>query len=88
MPNRRVEGITAFEHLLKCSPSAFGYYLMACGLQKVSRHEEAVQAFREAARLEPGHADVHYNHAISLGIVGRLEEAAAAYQTAADLKPV
>jgi tetratricopeptide (TPR) repeat protein len=87
-PRRRVEAITAFETLMKSSPSGFGYYLMACGLQRESRHEEAVRAFGESARLEPSEsADFHYNHAISLGALGRLEEAADAYQEAARLSP-
>jgi tetratricopeptide (TPR) repeat protein len=90
VPHRRVEGITAFEHLLKSSPSGSGYYLMACGLQKESRHEEAVQAFREAARLDPSgnaDADFHYNLGGSLSALGRLEEAADAFQNAAHLNP-
>lgn len=88
VPNRRVEGITAFENLMKSSPSASGYYLMACGLQKEFRHQEAVLAFREAARLDSWvGADFHYNHGVSLGALGRFEEAADAYQTAAQLNP-
>jgi tetratricopeptide (TPR) repeat protein len=81
VPDRRAEGTTAFENLLKPSPSASGYYLMACGLQRESRHEEAVQAFREAARLEPAeHADFYFNHAISLSALRRLEDAVDRYQ--------
>ncbi len=88
MPDRRVEGITAFGSLMKSSPSGSGYYLMACGLQKESRHEEAVQAFRDAARLElSGDADFHYNHAFSLIALRRLDEAADAYQNAVHLNP-
>lgn len=88
VPHRRLESITAFENLMKSSPSAGGYYLMALGLQKEDRHEEAIEAFREAERLEPSeNADCHYNYAISLTAVGRLEEAADAYQTAAHLNP-
>jgi tetratricopeptide (TPR) repeat protein len=88
VPKRRGEGITAFQELLRVSPSAAGFFLMGCGLQHESRHEEAVEAFREAARLEnPGTADLHYNYAISLTALRRLEEAADAYQNAAHLNP-
>jgi tetratricopeptide (TPR) repeat protein len=88
VPRRRNEGITAFQSLLRVSPSAAGFFLMGCGLQQESRHEEAVQAFREAARLEsPGTADFHYNYAISLTALRRLEEAADAYHNAAHLNP-
>ena len=88
VPARRVDGIAAFDVLMKSSPSALGYYVMACGLQKESRHEEAVQAFREAARLAPSEsADLHHNHAVSLSTLRRFEEAADAYQRAAHLNP-
>lgn len=88
VPRRRNEGITAFQSLLRVSPSAAGFFLMGCGLQQESRHEEAIQAFREAARLEsPGSADLHYNQAISLIALRRLDEAADAYGNAAHLNP-
>jgi tetratricopeptide (TPR) repeat protein len=64
------------------------HFLMACALQKGSRHEEAVDSFCEAVRLgATAHADLHFNHAISLSALGRIEEAADAYQTAAHLNP-
>jgi tetratricopeptide (TPR) repeat protein len=88
VPRRRNEGITAFQSLLRVSPSAAGFFLMGCGLQQESRHEEAVQAFREAARLEsPGAADLHYNYAMSLTALRRLEDAADAYGNATHLNP-
>jgi tetratricopeptide (TPR) repeat protein len=88
VPQRRGEGISAFQNLMQSSPSASGYYLMACALQQESRHEEAVRAFQEAARLQPSeNGDFHYNYASSLRALHRLEEAADAYQTAAHLNP-
>src|SRR5687767_10840323 len=42
VPDRRVDAIEGFQTLLKQSPSGGGYYLLACGLQKEGRHEEAV----------------------------------------------
>src|SRR5687767_10921117 len=44
VPGRRIDAIIGFQNLLKQSPSASGYYLLACGLQKETRHEEAVDA--------------------------------------------
>jgi tetratricopeptide (TPR) repeat protein len=88
VPRRRQEGITAFQDLLRDSPSAAGFFLLGCGLQQESRHEEAVQAFREAARLEnPGTADLQYNYAVSLTALRRFEEAADAYENAVHLNP-
>lgn len=61
---------------------------MACGLQEESRHEEAIDAFREAIRLEnPGGSDLYYNFGVSLSHLRRWEEAAGAYENAAQLDP-
>jgi tetratricopeptide (TPR) repeat protein len=73
LPHRRVDAIAAFDSLMKSSPSSFGYYLMACGLQKEQRHEEAVAAFCESARLDSRancDPDYSYNYGISLTVVG------------------
>jgi tetratricopeptide (TPR) repeat protein len=79
-PGRRIDGITGFQTLLKQSPSAGGYYLLARGLQKESRHDEAVEAFREAVRLEgSGTADLYHNYAVSLEALRRFEEAVDVY---------
>jgi tetratricopeptide (TPR) repeat protein len=87
-PGRRVDAITAFQKLLKQSPSAGAYYLLACGLQNEFRHEEAVEAFREAAgRAGFETADFFHNYAVSLEALRRFEEAVDAYRTAAQLNP-
>src|SRR5688572_7679163 len=88
VPGRRTDAIIGFQKLLKQSPSAGGYYLLACGLQKEERHEEAVAAFREAIRLEgSGTADFFHNYAVSLEALRRFEECVDAYQRAAQLNP-
>jgi len=88
VPRRRAEGIREFEKLLQLSPAASGYYEMACALQQEFRHQEAVDAFREAERLDSRvNADFHYNRAVSLTKIGRFQEAADAYRQAALLRP-
>ena len=88
VPARRAEGIAGFQRLMQRSPSADGYFLMACGLQQESRDEEAIVAFREALRLESPHAaDLHYNIGVSLSRLQRWEEAADAYENATHLSP-
>jgi tetratricopeptide (TPR) repeat protein len=88
VPERRNDAISGFQNLLKGSPFAAGYYLLACGLQKESRHDEAVQAFREALRLEDSETpDLYYNYAVSLAALRRFEEAADAFQNAVHLNP-
>ena len=87
VPGRRAEGIAAFQRLLEVRPSASGFYLLACGLQRESRHAEAVEAFREVLRREAGTSTLFYNYALSLEAAGCYEEAANAYRDAALLEP-
>ena len=88
VPERRAEGIGGFQRLMQRSPSADGYFLMACGLQQESRDEEAIVAFRESIRLEsPDAADLHYNLGVSLSRLQRWAEAADAYENATHLTP-
>jgi len=85
---RRIDGIIGFEKVLKQSPSAGGFYLLACGLQKESRHQEAVEAFREAIQLEgSGTADYFHNYAVSLEALRLFDDAVDAYRRAAQLNP-
>ncbi len=89
VPRRRADGIISFQKLLRQSPSSGGYYLLGCGLQRESRYEEAVEAFREAARHEDFKtADSFYNYAFCLEAVRRYEEALDAYRIAAQLNPL
>lgn len=88
VPDRRRESIAAFETLLAAAPSAFGYHLMAWGLQHEDRHEEAIRAFDESERLEPpSTAEFYLHRATSLATLWRLEEAAEAYERAAHFDP-
>lgn len=85
---RAGEGIAAFLQLMQQSPSSGGYFLLACGLQRESRHEEAVEAFREAERLDDCRTpDFFHNYAVSLQAVRRFEEAVDAWRRAAQLDP-
>ena len=59
-----------------------GYSLLQLG-----RLEEAVVAFEQAIRLDPGSADAYYNLGGALQELGRLEEALDAYKQAIRLRP-
>ena len=88
VPKRRGEAIIGFQSLLTTSPSALGYYLLACGLQKESRHDEAIAAFQAALGTKGSRSvDLYHNYAVSLTALGRLEEAVDAYESAAHLNP-
>ena len=56
--------------------------LYAGVLSKSGRHEEAAQAYREAARLNPGHGPWWIGLAVSLEQTGSRVDAATAYQRA------
>jgi len=60
--------------------------LYAGVLGKSGHHEEAVRAYREAARLNPGHGPWWIGLAVSLEQTGSRADAAAAYQRALQTK--
>lgn len=60
--------------------------LYAGVLGKSGRHEEAAQAYREAARLNPGHGPWWIGLAVSLEQTGSRADAAIAYQRALQTK--
>ncbi len=53
----------------------------------LKRYEEALQAYEQAIRLEPGSADVHYNKGNALLCLERYQEAIDAYEHAIRLQP-
>ena len=52
---------------------------MGLALRTLGRSEDAVSHFREALRLEPDKAVVHYNLAVDLENIQRIEEATMHY---------
>ena len=53
----------------------------------LKRYTEALQAYEQAIRLEPGSADVHYNKGNALLCLERYQEAIDAYEHAIRLQP-
>ncbi len=60
---------------------------LGSALRGAGRLDDAVDAFRRAAALSPGNADVHFNLGNVLGDLRRRPEAAAAYAVARRLAP-
>ena len=88
VPRRRSEGITAFQSLLRVSPSAAGFFLWVVDFSRnLDMRRRSKRFGRRHGLRAPGTADFHYNYAISLTALRRLEEAADAYQNAAQLNP-
>jgi tetratricopeptide (TPR) repeat protein len=54
---------------------------------KQRKIEEAAEAYAEAVRLRPTHADAYFNLGNALAALGRLAEAAACYERTLELKP-
>jgi regulator of sirC expression with transglutaminase-like and TPR domain len=66
-----------------------GVYLKSLGaaLSRKGMEEDALQAYRKAARYSPGLPDVYYNAGVSYQKLGRTEEAIAHYRKAIALDP-
>jgi tetratricopeptide (TPR) repeat protein len=53
----------------------------------LGRLEEAETSYREAIKLNPNDADIHYNLGVTLSELGRLEEAETSYRETIKLNP-
>jgi tetratricopeptide (TPR) repeat protein len=60
---------------------------LGLALASLRRWADALDAFREAVRLNPADADALYNMGLMLNLLRRHEEALAAYSSAVRLKP-
>lgn len=88
VPSCRAEGIVLLERRLSLAPSAYGFYLLACGFQGEGRHAEAVAAFRRALQLEASQTSEFFAaFAVSLRIQRCFDDAVDAYRSAAQLDP-
>ena len=56
-------------------------------LSELNRKEEAVEAFEDATRLNPEHADTHYRKGVALLELNRKEEAVEAFGSATRPNP-
>ncbi|MEO8331846.1 MAG: sulfotransferase [Gallionella sp.] len=73
-------------HLVDRHPNfGFGWKLLGAALQMQGRN--AVPAFRKAAELMPGEAEVLYNLGVALKGFGQLDDAAESYRRALKLNP-
>jgi Flp pilus assembly protein TadD/2-polyprenyl-3-methyl-5-hydroxy-6-metoxy-1,4-benzoquinol methylase len=69
------------------SPEAARCNDRACSLQAEGRLDEAITWYREAIRLAPGAADLHYNLGTAYHAQGGLDQAIACYRAALALQP-
>ena len=74
---RKVEAsIGCFKKSLRINPEAYGNWVnLGNALQRVSRHDEALEAFERAAELEAGNAAVHTQIAQCHRDLGKYEKA-------------
>jgi tetratricopeptide (TPR) repeat protein len=64
-----------------------GWFQIGMSFRKVAKHEEAMNAFRQAIKIKSDFAEAWYQLAMSLGDAGRREEAGIAYAQAIKLNP-
>ncbi len=58
------------------------HYLMGCVFQERKKHHLAIEAFKRAVRIDPGHAAAYNRWGVSLDARGDYNEAVAAYAAA------
>jgi Tfp pilus assembly protein PilF len=58
------------------------HYLMGCVFQERKKHRLAIEAFKRAVQIDPGHAAAYSRWGISLDARGDYDEAVAAYMAA------
>jgi type II secretory pathway predicted ATPase ExeA/tetratricopeptide (TPR) repeat protein len=73
--------------LPSADPTAADRLEMGTSLARSGRFDEAIAAFREALRIEPGYANAYYNLGLSLLETQRPREAADALESAISLSP-
>jgi len=66
---------------------AFYHSNLSNALRQLGRFDEAVEACRQAAHLEPGFSQAHANLGAALFEAGRIDEAITSYSTAIRLNP-
>lgn len=64
-----------------------GWYQIGMSFRKAGKHEEAMNAFRQAIKIKSDFAEAWYHLAMSLGDTGRREEAGIAFAQAIKLNP-
>jgi tetratricopeptide (TPR) repeat protein len=77
--NRHDAAEREFRHLVTSRPRDAGaHYYLGCALYARGAHEEALASYREALRLQPGHAEARLAAVMVLTDLGRSGEAIAA----------
>jgi tetratricopeptide (TPR) repeat protein len=86
---RTAEAIAAYETVVKIQPDyADAYGRLGDALERApGRGNEAIDRYRQALRLEPAVAQVHYSLAVALSKQGRSPEAISEYEEALRLQP-
>lgn len=74
--------------LVENFPSSFALWnIVGVASAQIGQSEQAVEAFRKAARLNQNHPDTHNNMGNALREQGKLDDAVASYRRALALKP-
>ena len=86
--DKNEEGLEKIALFLEDSPEVWnGWFLKGWALRKLSRFEEAMDAFRKAADLKPGHVDILNEMSICAIELSDFKQAASLLQEALEIDP-
>src|SRR5262249_35837259 len=83
------EAIAAYQKVIEIDETFIGAHinLGAILCDALREHKQAEECFRKALKLNPKHAQVHYNLGNALNGQGRLDDAIACWRKATELDP-
>ena len=74
--------------LLAQFPTAFIFYnVLGVAQEGLQKFEDAAKTYRDALKLDPSIAEVHFNLGVVLGHLGKADEAIASYRKALSIRP-
>ena len=79
---------TLFSHAIEVTQSNYiAYNNLGVTYDKLGRHQEAMESYKQAIRIKPDYADAHFNLGNAYGKHGRYQDAIESYKQAIRIKP-
>ncbi len=79
--------ILAGQNIAQESRDAQSYFNKGVAHQQAGRHQEAIEAYKQAIKIQPDALSAYLNLGLVYGALGRYEEAIEATKTVIQLKP-
>jgi tetratricopeptide (TPR) repeat protein len=85
---RDAEALQSADRAVAAAPDdALTLDTIGCVYSRLGAHDKAAPLFQRAVAMKPGHIQMRYNLASSLGFLGRFDEAAEQYETIIAAQP-